>query len=343
MELPLPEHFDAGSAGDVRRVDYKDLSGRGEAWATKHGIRVASTDTTRVCLLLVDVQNTFCLPDFELFVGGRSGRGAVDDTARTCAWIYRNLGRITHIVATMDTHTALQIFHPMFWVDEEGRHPAGGETIITLEDLDSGRWRPNPAVAKQVAGGDLAWLERYARHYVTELAEGRYPLMVWPYHAMLGGVGHALVGSVEEAIFFHSVARETGPSIEVKGTRALTENYSVFRPEVTTDPEGAPVGAVNESLVADLLAYDAVVVAGQAKSHCVAWTVSDLLAEIERRAPHAARRIYLLDDCSSAVVVPGVVDFTDQAEEAFARFAEAGMHRVVSTTSVDDWPDWPGA
>jgi hypothetical protein len=38
------------------------------------------------------------------------------------------------------------------------------------------------------------------------------------------------------------------------------------------------------------------------------------------------------------VVVPDVVDFTDQAEETYQRFAAAGMHRVQSTTAIADWP-----
>jgi hypothetical protein len=70
----------------------------------------------------------------------------------------------------------------------------------------------------------------------------------------------------------------------------------------------------------------------------VAWTVEDLLAEIRRRDPRRASRIHLLDDGASPVVVPGVVDFTDPAEAAYARFAEAGMRRVLSTTPMDDWP-----
>ena len=41
------------------------------------------------CLLLVDVQNTFCIPGYELFVGGQSGNGAVEDNMRLCQFIYR--------------------------------------------------------------------------------------------------------------------------------------------------------------------------------------------------------------------------------------------------------------
>ena len=76
------------------------------------------------------------------------------------------------------------------------------------------------------------------------------------------------------------------------------------------------------------------IVAGQAKSHCVAWTIDDLL-EGEQRL---AERVYLLEDCSSPVVVPGVVDYTEEADAAFERFAAAGMHVVRSTDPMVDWP-----
>jgi nicotinamidase-related amidase len=108
-----------------------------------------------------------------------------------------------------------------------------------------------------------------------------------------------------------------------------------------TGPEGDPIDEKNESLIGHLLEFDALIVAGQAKSHCVAWTVSDLLQEIQSRDPALAKKIYLLEDCTSPVVIPGVVDFSEQAEAAFARFAAAGMHRVRSTDPLWTWPGFP--
>jgi nicotinamidase-related amidase len=83
---------------------------------------------------------------------------------------------------------------------------------------------------------------------------------------------------------------------------------------------------------------DAVIIAGQAKSHCVAWTIDDLLTEAKARSPKLVEKVYLLEDCTSPVVIPGVVDFTDQADAAFQRFADAGMHVVRSTDPIDTWP-----
>jgi len=328
---PLPPFFDPDKAASVYRVPYQQRAAEAREWARDHGVRPAVEDERRVALVLIDVQNTFCLPDFELFVAGRSGRGAVEDVARIASLVYRSLPRITEVVATLDTHSAAQIFHPVFWLDANGEHPAP-HTAIRLEDVESGRYRVNPAIAAALApraGLDVA---EWSRHYARSLdAGGKYPLMVWPYHSMLGGIGHALVSLVEEAVFFHSIARQSPTRIEVKGRNPLTENYSVLRPEVMADAEGREVATANRELVDHLLGFDEILVAGEASSHCVAWTVADLLQEIESRDAALARRVVLLDDCSSPVVVPGVVDFTDAAEAAYARFAAAGMRRLKST------------
>jgi nicotinamidase-related amidase len=111
----------------------------------------------------------------------------------------------------------------------------------------------------------------------------------------------------------------------------------VIGPEVTKGPDGERIGERNEELVRTLLAFDAVVIAGQAKSHCVAWTIDDLL-EGTRADRRLAEKVYLLEDCSSPVVVPGAVDYTDDANAAFERFAEAGMHVVRSTDPIETWP-----
>jgi nicotinamidase-related amidase len=154
---------------------------------------------------------------------------------------------------------------------------------------------------------------------------------------MLGGIGHALVPAIEEACFVHTIARQSQTRFELKGSNPLTENYSVLSPEVTEDSKGGAIAQKNTPLIQTLRSFDGVIVAGQAKSHCVAWTVADLLADIQATDPALAQKVYLLDDCTSSVVVPGVVDFTDQAEQTYRQFAEAGMHRVQSTTPIADW------
>jgi nicotinamidase-related amidase len=312
----LPSHFRADRVGEVWRVPYEERAREAEAWAREHEIPPASDDRLRICLVAVDVQNTFCTPGFELFVPG-----AVEDSSRLCEFVYRNLAAITQIVPTLDTHQAVQIFHAAFLVDENGRRP-DPYTLVSAEEAASGRWRIDP-----VTGADPGYLLRYTRELE---AEGRYRLTIWPYHAMLGGIGHALVSAVEEAFFFHAIARRAAPGFEIKGFDPLTEHYSVLGPEV--------LGEKNEQLIRRLLSFDAVVFAGQAKSHCVAWTIDDLLRHPDAEEQELARRMYLLEDCTSPVLVPGVVDYTEEADAAVRRFADAGMHVVRSTDPIERWP-----
>ena len=336
-ELPIPPFFDPARVGEVWRVPYQERAEEAVGWAESHGIRRAAEDRLRICLVAVDVQNTFCIPGFELFVGGRSGTGAVDDNRRLCEFIYRNLASITRVVPTLDTHRAMQIFHPVYLVNERGEHPAPF-TLVSAEDVERGVWRFNAAIAPSLAL-DPDYAQHQLLHYTQAMAEGgKYALTIWPYHSMLGGIGHALVSAVEEAIFFHGIARASQPDFEVKGDNPLTEHYSVIGPEVTRGPGGEPIAKRNHALVDELHRYDAVIIAGQAKSHCVAWTIADLLAEVRARDLSLAPHVYLLEDCTSPVVVPGVIDYTDEANAAFRRFAEAGFHVVRSTEPVAEWP-----
>ncbi|MBW4690411.1 MAG: isochorismatase [Lyngbya sp. HA4199-MV5] len=333
-QLPIPTFFDAARVGKVWRVPYGDRATQAIEWAAHHQLQPAAKDQTRVCLLIIDAQNTFCIPDFELFVGGRSGMGAVTDNVRLCEFIYRNLGVLTAIVPTMDTHTATQIFHPIFWVDEAGKNPPP-MTMIAFDEVKDGTWKVNPAIAHSLAHSDVAKLQAFALHYTKRLSDnGKYPLTVWPYHSMLGGIGHALVSAVEEACFFHTIARSSQTHFELKGSNPLTENYSVLRPEVMDGADGDAIAQKNASLIQTLLDFDAVIIAGQAKSHCVAWTIDDLLTEIQATDPALAKKVYLLEDCTSPVVVPGIVDFTDQANATCQRFADAGMHLIQSTETL---------
>lgn len=336
-ELPLPEHYNPAKVDQVWRVDYQNLARAAREWAAKHQIKPAAEDRFKICLIAIDVQNTFCIPGFELYVGGRSGTGAVDDNRRLCEFIYRNLGVITQIVPTMDTHQAMQIFHSIFLVNDNGENPTPF-TLIKEEDLVNGVWRFNPAIAESVHISP-EYGEQHLIHYARRLREsGKYELTIWPYHAMLGGIGHALVSAVEEAIFFHTIERLSQPDIHMKGNFPLTEHYSVLGPEVATGPRGELLVEKSDKFYRKLVEFNAIIIAGEAKSHCVAWTIADLLDDVMKRDKSLVDKVYLLEDCTSPVVVPGVVDYSEAADAAFRRFAEAGMHIVRSTDPIEKWP-----
>lgn len=344
-ELSLPPFFAAANAASwSHRASPSELAECARTWQRTHGIRPSGADEFNVHLLLIDAQKDFCLPEGSLYVAGRSGTAAIDDSRRIAEFIYRNAGAITNITATMDTHFAYQIFFPSFWLDDSGA-PLAAHRVITTDDVGSGAVRPNPAVARWLCRGNYAWLCKQVRHYCEELSRaGKYQLYLWPPHCLLGSDGHALVGVIHEAHLFHSFLRGTQSWVEVKGGNPLTENYSVLRPEVLTRHDGAPLAQRNTHFLDTLLSADAVLIAGQAASHCVRSSIDDLLDEIAATDAALARKVYIMTDCMSAVTVPDAsggfaADFTDEAEAAQQRFADAGMHLVRSTEPMSNWPD----
>jgi len=342
-ELPVPSFFDPSQAERFAYApDAQRLAKEADRWRATYGIEPSGADAKNVHLLLIDVQKDFCFPEGALYVGGRSGRGAIEDSRRLAEFIYRNLGSITNVTTTMDTHFAFQIFFPSFWVAADGG-PVEPFQEVTTQDLDEGRFRPNPAVAGWLCNGNYVWLCKQVRHYCEELERaGKYKLYLWPPHCLLGSEGHALCGVLHEARLFHAFTRSAQSWVEVKGGHALTENYSVLRPEVLTRHDGQPLAQRNASFVKTLLTADAVIVAGQAASHCVKSSIDDLLDEIVAHDAALARKVYVLADCMSSVTVPDgsggfAADFTPSAEAALARFAAAGMHVVRSTDTLASW------
>lgn len=321
MALPLPELYDRSKIGELRIEDAAGAARAAKEHQLHHGVKPAAGDGFRVAAFGIDAQIAFCLPGASLFVPG-----AVEDTRRAVEWIYANADRITALVFSLDTHRVFQIFHPAWWIDVEGRHPAPF-TPITFEDVRRGKWR---ATAHQ----------EESLEYTRKLEEnGKYVLTVWPYHALLGGVSHALEPAMMEAAIFHSILREQQTHFEIKGTHPLTENYSVLSPEVR-ELGGRSVGELNTALFERLTAYDRVYVFGQAKSHCVLATLLDLRERIEATDPALFDKIYVLEDAMSPVAPPPIdplppeLDFPRVAERAFEELRRAGMH-VVKTT--DPW------
>ncbi|MCA8911272.1 MAG: nicotinamidase [Planctomycetes bacterium] len=288
------------------------------AWRRRHDIKPAATDDMRIALLGIDVQNCFAMPGGSLFVPG-----AVEDTQSALNWLYTNLPRVTGLYFSLDTHSVYQVFHPAWWADADGNHPAP-LTPISAADVEGGRWR---ALREPEA----------SLEYVRKLEQGgRYTLTIWPYHALLGGVGHALVPAVMEAAVFHSIVRDAQTHIVTKGREPRSENYSILSPEVT-ELGNRQVGAFNESLFRELMTYDRVYVWGQAKSHCVLSTLLDLRDRIMELDGGMLKKIWILEDAMSPVPAPPIdplpesLNFPAIADRTVTELARAGMN-VTRTT-----------
>lgn len=335
--LPVPGFFNPEKVRDVWRVSYHEIVDNARSWRNTHSIKPAINDQFKIAFMGIDIQNTFCIPGYELFVGGRSGNGAVEDNVRLCNFLYNNLARISLITLTQDTHFAAQIFHPLFFIDEIGNHPIP-YTNITSEEIKQGKWKINHKILPFL-NVDLSYMEDYLKYYTVQLEKtGRYSLTIWPYHAMLGGIGHAIVSSVEEAVFFHTIARHSQVKIMQKGSLPLTEHYSAIHTEVLVDHHQEVIGTKDDYIFDMLDTFDIVIITGQAKSHCLAFTLSDIAERLKETNPDQLNKIYILEDCTSPVVVPGGFDFTEQTDFLYKHFSELGIHLVQSITPIEEWP-----
>jgi nicotinamidase-related amidase len=318
MSLPLPSFYDPKQIGSLRFERAGQIAEEAERYSAIRKVPASTQDKVRIAAFGIDVQVAFCSPGASLFVPG-----AVEDTRRTVEWLYRNLDRVTGLYFSMDTHRVFQIFHPAWWVDREGRHPAPF-TPITSEEVRAGRWSP------------ISHPKESLEYCLRLEKSGKYVLTIWPYHALLGGVSHALEPAMMEAALFHSLVRKRQTHFETKGTHALTENYSVLSPEVR-ELGGQVVGNFNAPFLKLLLEYDRVYVFGQAKSHCVLSTLNDVRDYIQANDPKLADRIYVLEDAMSPVPPPPInplppaLDFPRIATEAIEAYRKAGFH-IVKTT-----------
>lgn len=320
MTLPLPDIYE-DRFDEIYLARKEQIAEEAPDFSDRHDIEPARSDNTKRAIFGIDCQNDFVLPDR----GALGVPGAPEDMKRMVKFIYRHLRSISGIQMSMDTHRAYQIFHASFWEDDDGNHP-DPMTTITTEDLDDGTWRP-------VAHPKLA------REYVEKIdASDHYRLTIWPYHTLLGGIGHALSSPVFEAALFHSIARSHQTHLETKGTKMLTEHFSVLEPEVK-ELGGKPIGSFSTDFYNTLIEYDKVGIFGEASSHCVKETILSLMDRIEDDDPSLAEKIYIFEGCMSPVQPsPPGVDFAEEAEQVREDAADFGCN-IVSTDDPGDFLD----
>lgn len=271
------------------------------------------TDKTKVALLIVDAQRDFVIPGLGLPVDG-----AVDDMRRLIEFIYGNLGSITQIDLSMDTHYPYQIFFPSWWQDANGNSPAG-YTPISYDDVRKGVWKPIV---------DPMWSVNYVKKLESEAKKS---LMIWPYHCLIGTPGHAIVPALSEAVIFHSAARSSQPEYLIKGVNPRTEHYGIFAAEIA-DPNDIST-QLNTRILETIAKNDLVYVAGEAKSHCVLETMKQLVGYFGNTDPTAIKKIRFLMDCTSSVKHPAV-DFDKLANNELEKMAAQGVVLVKSTDPI---------
>ena len=209
-------------------------------------------------LLIIDPQNDFCDKNGSLFVSG-----ADMDSIRLSHMISRIINNIDEIHVALDSHRTVDIAHPIFWKNSDGKHP-DPFTIISREDVENGKW---------ITTNDK-WMHRGIDYVRTLAINGRYPLCIWPPHCRIGTWGHCIVKPVSDAIIRWEEERFGVINFIAKGSNIFTEHYSAIKADVPDNMD--PTTKINVALLDSLRSADNILISGQALSHCVANTVFDI-------------------------------------------------------------------
>ncbi|KAA0990577.1 cysteine hydrolase family protein [Dyadobacter aurulentus] len=250
----------------------------------------------KTALLIIDAQYDFCNPNGTLFVPG-----AEEDMQRIARLISLDGDKIDSIFVTLDTHKVLDIAHPLFWEDQNGNTVAPF-TLITSQAVKAGKWIP-----------------RYHKEYVIEYLEKleqqeEFKHFIWPEHCLIGSKGASLDDTLLAAVL--AWTHQTGRDYVAvsKGINPLTEHFGVFKAQVPV--ENAPETDLNRAFLDQLAAFDQVLIAGEARSHCVATSINQII----KYAPELIPKVIVLSDSMSDVPNWGYL-----ADQIFEDAAEKGM------------------
>ena len=141
-------------------------------------------------LLIIDPQNDFCEKNETDISTNRPalavpGSGA--DMRNIINFIKNN--ELNEIVVTLDTHSIIDIAHPMWWKKKNGDYPEIF-TMISLDDIEKGLYTTSNQEHFE-----------YSKNYIKSLEEqGKYKLIIWPEHCIQGTWGHNIYSELMEEI-----------------------------------------------------------------------------------------------------------------------------------------------
>jgi nicotinamidase-related amidase len=262
-------------------------------------------------ILIIDPQNDFCdIPGAALPVAGAS-----DDMQRLGKFIHDAGTAITDIVVTLDSHPSVAIERTTFWQTSSGGAVAPF-TEVTEADVRQGYYRPRDETLTAQVLAYLSSLE----------AGGKYRLMIWPVHCVVGTWGHNIHEAVAVELAAWEFRSQSGALKVLKGFNPMTEQYSAVRAEVPRDDDETT--QTRQVLVDRVASGDGfLLVAGEASSHCVAATMEDLFPYL---SPEQLHRTILLRDCMSPVS-----GFQKAEQEFFDRAGALGARVMTSADAAE--------
>ncbi|KPA52141.1 hypothetical protein VT25_10805 [Photobacterium leiognathi subsp. mandapamensis] len=238
--------------------------------------------------------------------------GAWNDAQRLANFIKKHQQHINSIVVTLDSHNEYDIAHGIYWQNQAGEHPAPF-TLISHQDIVDDVWQPTKPE-----------LRDHVLAYTQSLEQaGKYSLIIWPTHCVMGTAGHNIVEPIQTAIQSWEQQTNTQHISVSKGENPHTEHYGGCEAEYPlADDKNTQF---DPQLVELVKQNDHVLISGQALSHCVASTVEQM---VEKLTQDEIKKLTLLVDTTSPVA-----GFEQQAEAFIEKMARLGVH-ITKTEDV---------
>jgi nicotinamidase-related amidase len=236
--------------------------------------------------------------------------GALKDMER-CARLIDRLGsRLTNIHVTLDTHHVIDVAHAGFWRDADG-NPPPPFTLIGHDDIKDGIWSPRNDTYRQ----------RMLYYTAALAAAGKFVLMIWPDHCLIGSWGHGVVDVLMPALQRWERTHFTNIDFVTKGTNIFTEHYGALMAEVP-DPRDMST-QLNDNVISLIQQADIIGIAGEASSHCVKTTIEQIVGNI---GDAHLSKIHILTDCMSPVSpTPNSPDFPAITQSFFNEMQARGL------------------
>ena len=179
----------------------------------------------------------------------------------------------------------------------------------------------------------------YAIYYTAQLEKKkRFIHTIWPPHCLIGTEGHAVEDEISKACDFWTKVTLKPVKYVYKGMNLLTENFSAIEAEVPILAD--PTTQKNIELLENLRSNCSnLIVVGQARSHCVRYTVEhildDWITNVWRN--DKGQKIILPTNGSSCVAPPDAPDlFKSPTKEFVEKIKKESNNRCVVDLSCND-------
>lgn len=278
-------------------------------------------------LFVIDPQGSFCnvvdpseqqiVHDGELCVQGANG-----DMNRLADFLNRSQDLFNDVHVTLDSHHSVHIAHPIWFKDSVGNHVQP----FTLMSHDNGVIKGVNAITQEDLGEfkcTAPSLTKWTTDYLDSLkSQGRYLHCIWPYHCLIGTPGHNIVADFKNALINWERKNFATINMVTKGSNPKTEHFSAVKAEVV-DPHDSTTH-LNTNFINLIMDADEILIAGEALSHCVAWTIEDIANQFSNGTlgdkDEFIRKCVLLQDCSSSVT-----GFEQMGDDFVKRMSARGM------------------